>query len=346
MRRVFVLTIVLSTALHGAPQAGTVDADSLPVYSKASATSPVRGTLKRGDSVTIHMVLQTNRGNWCDVSGAADVSGYVECGLLKQAPVEEIVRKAGAKPPDIDALITEALRLSGLTRNAAAMANPAAFQRLYDAITGGKIGKQQSAEFVRIFEQVYTPEKLTAAVKARLRTGHSSEEWLALLDQLQSPVARRMALLGQSPSAVRQTLQSFQDQLSVAPPERARVDLVARVERDHGGVDASSLESVPYILRGVLQGWRVSPQQIEIEVRRAISQMPADLRGTIQSQETVLILYAYRSASDADLNEYAAFLESQPVQWFFRDLHQGVLDLVQQTGFEMVTLGHLSPPSR
>jgi hypothetical protein len=348
MRAVLFLAIGLSPLVRCAPEAGTVDADSLPVYSKASATSPVRSTLKRGDTVTINMVLQTNRGNWCDISGSPDVSGYVECDRLKQGSVQEILTKAGAKPPDSDALLNEALRLSGFTQEAAAMSDPALVNRINDAVSDARLTKQQSADVVRILQQVFTSEKLMASVRVRLKTGHSAEQLFALLDQLQTPVARRMTQLevqAQPPTLDPRAIQSFASQLSTAPPPRARLDLIARVNQAQR-VLSSSLDQIAALLHGMMLGWNLSPQEIEIEMRRARSAMPPDLGDVIQAQETLLSLYAYRSVSDGGLVEYADLLESKPVQWFYRDLHQGVLDFVQQAGSDLVTLGHIPRPSR
>jgi len=343
MRAMLLLAIVLPAELLS--QSGTVDADSLPVYSKASATSPVRGTLTRGDAVTINMVLQTNRGNWCDVSSA--VSGYVECGRLKQEPVEEILRRAGTTP-DSGALVNEAVRLSGFTQEAGAIADPAFLSRIHDAISGSRLTPQQSAEALRVIQQVFTLEKLMTAVRARLRAGHSPEELYTVIDRLQSPVARRMIQLEvqvQPPQLDPKSIEAFGVQLSKTPPAAARLNLIQRVGRAQGVLN-SSIDQIAALFRGMMLAWNLTPQQAEVEMQRAMKEMPADIRNVIDTQETLMALYAYRSVSDADLTEYAVFLESRPVQWFYRDLRQGMLDFVQQAGSEIVVLGRIPPPSR
>lgn len=63
----------------------TVTADSVTVYSRMVASSEGIASLKRGDRVSIDLMLAGPGGIWCRVTAAAQpVTGYVPCEVLEQ----------------------------------------------------------------------------------------------------------------------------------------------------------------------------------------------------------------------------------------------------------------------
>ncbi len=70
-------------------EAPTVNADSTPVYSGTSTSSPVLQKLSKGAPVAIEYSVVTREGEWCSLSSPA--RGYVLCGYLKrgEAPQRE-----------------------------------------------------------------------------------------------------------------------------------------------------------------------------------------------------------------------------------------------------------------
>jgi len=86
-----VAPICLGTmALCAVPRA-TVNVDELPVHSSASAESDAVGSLKRGDGVTVGLVISGGDGEWCEIThpGPPRLSGFVPCGQLNREPLEE-----------------------------------------------------------------------------------------------------------------------------------------------------------------------------------------------------------------------------------------------------------------
>ena len=77
----------LPGALGQAVPAGAravVGADTLPVYAQMSVESAVRATLKRGDTVTIALVVFGSDVTWCAVvkPGETKRLGYASCEFL------------------------------------------------------------------------------------------------------------------------------------------------------------------------------------------------------------------------------------------------------------------------
>src|ERR1700752_5536144 len=84
------LCLLLCLPLKAAAQAvpagarAVVSADTLPVYTKMSVESPVHVTLKRGDIVTIALVVFGSDVTWCAVvkPGESRRLGYASCEFL------------------------------------------------------------------------------------------------------------------------------------------------------------------------------------------------------------------------------------------------------------------------
>ncbi|SPF50980.1 hypothetical protein SBA4_4570010 [Candidatus Sulfopaludibacter sp. SbA4] len=111
-------------ALCAVPGA-TVNVDELPVRSSSSAESHVVGSLKRGDSVTLGLVISDSGGEWCEIThpGPPRLSGFVPCGQLnrERLPEERSYSIPFPRPP------TAPPRVATRTRR---LPRPSAFQGL------------------------------------------------------------------------------------------------------------------------------------------------------------------------------------------------------------------------
>ena len=85
-------------AFAGADTA-TVAVDSVPIYSRMSAASPVVAVLHKDDTVSINFSLASSDGEWCSIVrlGAGSESGNVPCDSLKRAAVASTVAPSNAR---------------------------------------------------------------------------------------------------------------------------------------------------------------------------------------------------------------------------------------------------------
>jgi hypothetical protein len=82
---------LLATSAHaqqtvGAGAKAVVNSDSLPVYGAMSSSGEVKATLKRGDRVTIGVVLFGDDVTWCAITRAGETRrlGFASCEFLEQ----------------------------------------------------------------------------------------------------------------------------------------------------------------------------------------------------------------------------------------------------------------------
>ena len=175
--RFFALAFFGAVALCVAQQA-TVDADELAVRANSSPKGDVVGSLKRGDRVTLGLMLSGGNETLCEVTfaGPPRLSGYVSCGKLQRdpAPAEPNYTVAppaasssgrGAARAGTDAAIAEALRLSGIGQTIDQLANPALYM---SSMPHKNLTPEQLAEVRQIVMQSMRPERFRQAVAAEV----------------------------------------------------------------------------------------------------------------------------------------------------------------------------------
>src|SRR5579863_1025858 len=178
-----------------AAQQATVDVDALPVRASSSSKSDVIGSLKRGDSVALGLVLSGGEQTWCEViyQGPPRLSGFVPCGQLHREPPKAEPNYVAASPSTSagaarirpDAAIAEALQLSGMNQTLEELGNPALYM---SAMPRQNLTPEQLAEVRQIVMQSMRPEKFQEAVTASLKNAYPSDEYPQLLDMLRSPL--------------------------------------------------------------------------------------------------------------------------------------------------------------
>src|SRR5438309_2024223 len=100
-----VILALLATAAHAQTVAAgaraVVGADTLPVYAKMSQAGDVLVTLKRGDIVTIGLVLFDADITWCAISRAGETKrlGFASCEFLEPDRSSAAVEPPGLTPP-------------------------------------------------------------------------------------------------------------------------------------------------------------------------------------------------------------------------------------------------------
>ena len=246
-------------ALYAAPQA-TVNVDELPVHSRSSAKSNVVGSLKRGDSVTVGLVLSGSDGSWCEIThpGPPPLSGVVPCVQLNREPVLEQPSHLLSSPSnaavartDVDAAIGEAIHLSGIGQAIAQLGDSSVYLA---AMPTKQLTPQQAAEMRALVMQSMRPERFQQAVTASLKNTYPADAYPQLLEVLRSPLARRMtAIEMQQSHPDPKALQAFVAGLNRTPPDAQHLAIVRRIDQVTGSSQLM-VDIVAAVLEGMAAG--------------------------------------------------------------------------------------------
>jgi len=325
-------------ALYAVPQA-TVNVDQLPVHSSSSAKSSVVGSLKRGDSVTVGLVLSASDGSWCEITypGPPPLSGVVPCGQLNQEPVPAQPSHAlssrsndALARADTDAAIAEAVRLSGIGQAIAQLGDPSVYLA---AMPTKQLTPQQAAEVRALVMQSMRPERFQQAIIASLKKTYPADAYPQLLDVLRSPLARRMAAIELRQSQPDpKALQAFVAGLNQTPPDAQYLAIVRRIDRATG-----TSQLMVDIVAAVLEGMAADSGQISAEEAR---KMVAEVRGqrgdTLRQAGLIRQLYEYRGVPNDQLTAYASMLASPSVVRFNDAAESGLLEATRQASAELM----------
>jgi hypothetical protein len=325
-------------ALYAAPQA-TVNVDELPVHSRSSAKSSVVGSLKRGDSVTVGLVLSASDGSWCEITypGPPPLSGVVPCGQLNQEPVPEQPSRFLSSPSngavaraDTDAAIAEAIRLSGIGQAIAQLGDPSVYLA---AMPTKQLTPQQAAEVRALVMQSMRPERFQQAVTASLKNTYPADAYPQLLEVLRSPLARRMtAIETQQSHPDPKALQAFVAGLNQTPPDAQHLAIVRRIDQ----VTRSSQLMVDMVA-AVLEGMAAGSGQISAEeTRKMVDEVRGQRGDTLRQAGLIHLLFEYRGVPNDQLSEYASTLASPLAIRFSEAAERGLLEATRQASAELM----------
>jgi hypothetical protein len=399
------LSLALLAALAQAQTVGAgaraiVAADALPVYTAMSESGGAKATLKRGDRVTIGMVLFGSDTTWCAISRVGETKrlGYTSCEFLesdnssapaaapsssatptpsappppppvaepkpvKQAqikirelPVAPItvheVTPAAIEPPgpappaplptpaptspptsplasepakSQNDLIDTVLDGSGLR---AELANYTQSTRLAAFLDKGRLAEIDSTVLDRILSKQFQASAFLSAIRGEMGKNYSGDRLTGVIEWVQSPVARKLAEAEQraySPVS-RQALVEFADTLTKTPPPEARLLLVHRI---YNATRICDLEVEATIALVYTTAQAIDPalpkekRYSSNELDRALGGVKSRYRSVMKNARIVHLLFAYQSASDAELEQYAAFLESDSGMWLISAIDKG-----------------------
>jgi hypothetical protein len=349
-----------------------VGADALPVYATMSQSGDVRGTLKRGEIVTIGLVLFDSDVTWCAIarSGETKRLGWASCEFLepdrsspapapssaltpvtpapaapappkakpvtireaapisisppKPAPVESppAPPKPAAPPGDFADTVLDGFGLR------TSIANFTQTTHLLAFLDKGRLAEIEVPALERVLREQFQPGLFYVAIGAALRKGYTPERLPALVEWLHSPVAPKLADLerrGYSPEA-RPQLVEFADSLSKTPPTQERLLLIHRIY-DASRICDIEVETAIALVHTTAQA--ISPalpkekRYSANELDRALGGVKSRYRAVMKNARLVQSLFAYQSASDAELEEYANFLESDSGKWLISAIDKG-----------------------
>src|SRR5579864_3673928 len=191
-----------------------VGADTLPVYAKMSESAGVVVTLKRGDIVTIGLVLFDSDVTWCAISRPGETKrlGFASCEFLQPdrssaapeppglAPLPKTkpvtIREPEPPPPAPKPAVEPAdfvdSVLDGLGLRSAIVSYTKT-TRLLSFLDKGRLAEIDVPVLERVLAKQFQPGPFYMAIGAQLDKGYSPERLPALTEWLHSPLARKLA---------------------------------------------------------------------------------------------------------------------------------------------------------
>ena len=366
MMKAAILALLATVAQAQTVAAGAravVGADTLPVYAKMSQAGDVLVTLKRGDIVTIGLVLFDSDITWCAISRAGETKrlGFASCEFLepdrssvapeppglmpppaplpkpKPVTIREAapIRPPAPKPPPASKPIPEPADfvdsvLDGLGLRST-IANYTQTTRLLSFLDKGRLAEIDMAALERIVGEQFQPGPFYTAIGDQLHKGYSPERLPALIEWLHSPLARKLADLearAYAPES-RQELVEFAGSLSTTPPPQPRLLLIHRLYESNRISDIEVEATIALVHTTAQAISPALPKEKRYganELNRALGGVKSRYRSVMRNAKLVQYLFAFQSAPDVELEQYAGFLESDNGKWLISTIDKGFFD--------------------
>jgi hypothetical protein len=366
----------------GSGARAVVSNDALPVYASMSESGVVRATLKRGEAVTIGMVLFGSDITWCAISRVGETKqlGFASCEFLEPDRGSRPPESGGSPPPaqppaapkSTPVTIGPAVPIEIKAPEAAPaptplppkppkpiaperpepapadfvntvldgfalrpwIANYIQTTRLLSFLDKGRLAEIDVPALELVLSRQFQPDAFYPAIGDQLRKNYAPERLPTLVEWLHSPAARKFAELEEraySPES-RQALVDFAGSLSKTPPPEARLLLIHRlydalrtcdmeVEATIALVHTTAQAIGPALPREKRYGAR--------ELDRALGSVKSRYRGIMKNARLVHYLFAYQEASDAELEQYVNFLESDSGKWLISAMDKGFFEATE-----------------
>jgi hypothetical protein len=241
----------------------------------------------------------------------------------------------GGADADVRPLLEEVLNLYGVKDEVSQL--PALLQAQLENEQAG-YPPEVYAILREAFSEAYSAEALyqtlldDMAGKAEPAHLRAAREWL------RSPLAQRLVRMEIEASApeAQEELLTFMDEFDADDPgARQRLELIQALDETGGATEvalAVSVEVVRAVVRGVQPLLPDDKRMPEPEIEREIGRLEIQLQMTMQYGTWLSLLYTYREASDDDLLEYLAFLESAEGGWLQRTAGDALIEAIRVAG--------------
>lgn len=156
--------------------------------------------------------------------------------------------------------------------------------------------------------RVLAPNKTNERFRAQLVKTYEPAAYGSFIQLLRQPINEKMTKLETERPTTEQAKQFFES-LRSKPLTPERQQLIGRIDTASHSSEIAAESSI-VVIRGMLAGGVIG-QKVGAS---SPEQTLAPLRKGAQTQARALLAFTYRSASDAELKEYAAFLETDPAR--------------------------------
>jgi hypothetical protein len=232
-------------------------------------------------------------------------------------------------PPAIEGDFVETL-LDGMGLRSA-LSNYTQSTRLLSFLDKGRLAEIDVPALERVLAGQFQSGAFYAAIDDQWRKNYSPERLPALSEWFRSPVAHKLAGLERraiSPEA-RDDLVAFAAGLTKSPPPELRLLLIHRLYDSLKTCDMeveATIALVHTVAQAIGPALPKEKRYSAAELDRALGAVKARYLSIMKNARLVHYLFAYQAASDGELEQYAAFLESDSGKWLISVIDKGFLE--------------------
>ena len=194
----------------------------------------------------------------------------------------------------------------------------------------GRLAEIDAAALDRVLRKRLQAGAILEAIAAQLRRSYSAPRMASLAEWLRSPAAGKLGSLERRAyaPASRQDLVEFAGTLAKSPPPEARLLLIHRIYNAMRTCDMEVETTIALVYTTAQAIDPALPKEKRYstsELDRAMGGVKSRYRAVMKNARIVRYLFAFQSASDAELEQYAAFFESDTGIWLIAAVDKGFL---------------------
>jgi hypothetical protein len=255
-------------------------------------------------------------------AGAGKAAAPADAGPARDKLIEDLLVASGLKQQlsQLPQKFMDGVRQSGKQHT---KASPAVLKAIENAVT-----------------ESFSAQRFHDRVSAGLKKNFDEKRAQALLKDFSTPAAKRMIELEQvSPSQEERA--QFARSAAATRPSPQRTSLVKRIDTATRASDLA-IDVAFASMKGIALGTVGAGAEKAAAVDKAIEKQRASATKDIRNATLLNLAFSYRNASDAELEEYAKFYETENSKWFSGIVYTSLLEEVQsasaQAGERISTL--------
>lgn len=232
------------------------------------------------------------------------------------------------------ALVEEVIELYGINQFAEQV--PATFAaQLQQRKAGTPAEVYQMLE--EVFAEAYGSEAIRESMVASFLRQAERDRLERIRDWLQSPLGRRIQALEAEagrPEAVQKMMQ-YAANFQSNPPTNERGMLIVRLDEVVGVTEITvtlQTETLRSMIVGIMGTLPPEKRTAQSEIDQMVANMGAQLAPILKPQVVISLFFTYREASDEELAEYIAYMESEDGRWLNRVTTQALMDAMTAGG--------------
>jgi hypothetical protein len=191
-----------------------------------------------------------------------------------------------------------------------------------------RLAELDAAALSRVVSEQFQPSAFYTAIAGQILKNYSIERLTPVAAWLRSPVTAKLAALEREalqPEA-RDKLVEFAANLRQTPPSESRLELIHRIYDAQRTCDIEVETTIALVHAVAMSVGPALPREkrySSAELDRALGAVKSRYRAIMKNARIVRYLFAFESATDEELSEHAAFLESDHGKWLVSLVDKG-----------------------
>jgi hypothetical protein len=238
--------------------------------------------------------------------------------------------KAAAPAPTPDKLIAELLAASGLNQHLSQLPQQLIGGVKHSAAQNRKTSPAVLAAIEKAVSESFSAQAFQDRLTSDLKKNFDQKRAQGLLAELSAPAAKRMIELELASPAPEELAQFIRTQAASRLPP-ARTESIKRIDAATKASDLA-VEAAFATMKAVAAGIVGAPAKKAAAFDTTLEKQRAPLAAGIRNSTFVNLAFAYRDASDADVEAYAKFYESENSKWFSGLVYASLLEEITSAG--------------